>query len=182
MIMAFDVASIPTELIPGTPFIELACWEAVRNHITGTYLCWQSDTCAAIKSSSSIRSREDLLIKCSATMIVLPTLQLLGMVAMFPCVLAQETVLPYSPTVIPHSGETCPPQSIREETRYNITEEIRFIFRPADPVWDGMGCSSTSTCCTFNSPPWFTKNLRTSIQLTIWKWGFAKNMASMIHR
>ena len=28
-----------------------------------------------------------------------------------------------------------------------------------DPLWDGNGCSSTSTCCEFNSPPWFCKSL-----------------------
>ena len=28
-----------------------------------------------------------------------------------------------------------------------------------DPLWDGEGCSSTSTCCEFNSPPWFCKVL-----------------------
>ena len=25
----------------------------------------------------------------------------------------------------------------------------------ADPLWDGDGCGNTSTCCTFNNPPWF---------------------------
>ena len=29
-----------------------------------------------------------------------------------------------------------------------------------DPLWDGAGCVSGS-CCTFNSPPWFGKNLST---------------------
>ena len=29
-----------------------------------------------------------------------------------------------------------------------------------DPLWDGEGCnSSTSTCCEFNSPPWFCTSL-----------------------
>ena len=28
-----------------------------------------------------------------------------------------------------------------------------------DPLWDGNGCSSTSTCCEFNTPPWFCKSL-----------------------
>ena len=29
-----------------------------------------------------------------------------------------------------------------------------------DPLWDGQGCTSTSsTCCQFNNPPWFTRNL-----------------------
>ena len=32
-------------------------------------------------------------------------------------------------------------------------------FYPDDPLWDGQGCSSSSTCCSFNNPPYFTKQL-----------------------
>ena len=32
-------------------------------------------------------------------------------------------------------------------------------FHPDDPLWDGEGCSSSSTCCSFNNPPYFTKQL-----------------------
>ena len=32
-------------------------------------------------------------------------------------------------------------------------------FFPDDPLWDGSGCGSESTCCSFNSPPWFHKEL-----------------------
>ena len=28
-----------------------------------------------------------------------------------------------------------------------------------DPLWDGQGCGPTSSCCTFNSPPWFSVQL-----------------------
>ena len=28
-----------------------------------------------------------------------------------------------------------------------------------DPLWDGAGCGTQSTCCSFNSPPWFYKQL-----------------------
>ena len=28
-----------------------------------------------------------------------------------------------------------------------------------DPLWDGEGCGSTSSCCEFNYPPWFCKSL-----------------------
>ena len=37
----------------------------------------------------------------------------------------------------------------------------RGVFWPdADPLWDGQGCgSASSTCCTFNSPPWFNAQL-----------------------
>ena len=32
-------------------------------------------------------------------------------------------------------------------------------FYPDDVLWDGQNCTSTSTCCQLNNPPWFTKNL-----------------------
>ena len=36
----------------------------------------------------------------------------------------------------------------------------RGIFWPdGDPLWDGQGCGPTSSCCTFNSPPWFNVTL-----------------------
>ena len=28
-----------------------------------------------------------------------------------------------------------------------------------DPLWNGQGCGPTSTCCSFNTPPWFCKQL-----------------------
>ena len=28
-----------------------------------------------------------------------------------------------------------------------------------NPLWDGAGCGSQSTCCSFNNPPWFYKQL-----------------------
>ena len=35
-----------------------------------------------------------------------------------------------------------------------------FIFWPnGDPLWDGQGCGPASSCCTFNSPPWFNVRL-----------------------
>jgi hypothetical protein len=33
------------------------------------------------------------------------------------------------------------------------------LFYADDPLWDGQGCGPTSTCCTFNNPPWFCKRL-----------------------
>ena len=33
------------------------------------------------------------------------------------------------------------------------------MFHVDDPLWDGEGCGPTSTCCTFNDPPWFCKQL-----------------------
>ena len=43
------------------------------------------------------------------------------------------------------------------ESGWNST--YKPIFVEADPLWDGKGCASTSTCCEFNNPPYFTKQL-----------------------
>ena len=32
-------------------------------------------------------------------------------------------------------------------------------FYSDDSLWNGQGCGPTSTCCTFNNPPWFCKQL-----------------------
>ena len=32
-------------------------------------------------------------------------------------------------------------------------------FYSADPLWDGSGCGDNSSCCGFNNPPWFCKQL-----------------------
>lgn len=34
-----------------------------------------------------------------------------------------------------------------------------FRFYPYDPLWDGRGCGPLNTCCAFNNPPWFMKQL-----------------------
>ena len=36
------------------------------------------------------------------------------------------------------------------------------VLQSNDVLWDGQGCTSNSTCCQFNNPPWFTKNLPTA--------------------
>ncbi len=33
-------------------------------------------------------------------------------------------------------------------------------FLGADPLWDGDGCEPPNNCCSFNTPPWFYKQLR----------------------
>jgi hypothetical protein len=35
----------------------------------------------------------------------------------------------------------------------------QYILYPDDVLWDGQNCTSNSTCCQLNNPPWFTKNL-----------------------
>ena len=39
--------------------------------------------------------------------------------------------------------------------------DLLFVFHPDDPLWDGDGCTSNSTCCSLNNPPYFTKTLAT---------------------
>ena len=39
---------------------------------------------------------------------------------------------------------------------------FQYIFYGDDPLWDGAGCGQYSTCCDWNSPPWFRKQLSTS--------------------
>ncbi len=38
----------------------------------------------------------------------------------------------------------------------NYNSSIYYI---EDPLWDGQGCGLTSTCCKYNSPPWFCTSL-----------------------
>ena len=35
-------------------------------------------------------------------------------------------------------------------------------FFPNATLWDVQVCEGGGTCCTFNNPPWFTKNLANS--------------------
>ena len=41
--------------------------------------------------------------------------------------------------------------------RWNGTSGV--FWPDGDPLWDGQGCGITSSCCTFNSPPWFNVTL-----------------------
>ena len=42
-------------------------------------------------------------------------------------------------------------------TRYDGSGNV--FWPNGDPLWDGQGCGPTSSCCTFNSPPWFNVRL-----------------------
>ena len=42
-------------------------------------------------------------------------------------------------------------------SEWNVT--VHVVFYPDDVLWDGQDCTSNSTCCQLNNPPWFTKNL-----------------------
>ena len=42
-------------------------------------------------------------------------------------------------------------------TQWNGTSGV--FWPNGDPLWDGQNCGSASTCCAFNSPPWFNVQL-----------------------
>ena len=48
------------------------------------------------------------------------------------------------------------------------------VFHPNATLWDGQVCEGGGTCCQFNNPPWFTKNLANSttedIELRLCLW------------
>ena len=43
--------------------------------------------------------------------------------------------------------------------QWNGTESSGVLWPNGDPLWDGQGCGPTSSCCAFNSPPWFSVTL-----------------------
>ncbi len=57
---------------------------------------------------------------------------------------------------------TPPPAFVGNDYFCDTGSESRFqhnIFYGDDPLWDGAGCGPLNTCCTFNNPPWFHKEL-----------------------
>ena len=45
------------------------------------------------------------------------------------------------------------------ESRFHFRWNFTYTIFPTDPLWDGENCTASSSCCRFNNPPWFTKNL-----------------------
>ena len=41
----------------------------------------------------------------------------------------------------------------------SMREHFQYIFYGDDHLWDGAGCGEYSTCCDWNSPPWFRKKI-----------------------
>ena len=41
---------------------------------------------------------------------------------------------------------------------------FQFRFYPYDPLWNGQGYGRLNTCCSFNNPPWFMKELPSPTQ------------------
>ena len=66
-----------------------------------------------------------------------------------PCVAGSTTVVP-----------SFVGQNYFCETGITQWDRRTHVFWPnGDPLWDGQGCGPTSSCCTFNSPPWFNVTL-----------------------
>ena len=36
---------------------------------------------------------------------------------------------------------------------------VKYLLYTSDPLWDGQDCGSKNTCCEFNDPPFFWKDL-----------------------
>ena len=49
-------------------------------------------------------------------------------------------------------------ESTQTESNWSVSP---FHFYPNATLWDGHVCEGGGTCCQFNNPPWFTKNLAT---------------------
>ena len=75
-----------------------------------------------------------------------------------------------------HRHSICPCTNVNDQCTINVPPYIgndyfcetgvptgqsfnNHVFYANDPLWDGQGCGPTSTCCTFNNPPWFCKQL-----------------------
>ena len=44
------------------------------------------------------------------------------------------------------------------------SQNFQFHFYSDNPLWDGQGCGQLNTCCSFNNPLWFMKQLPISTQ------------------
>ncbi len=64
-----------------------------------------------------------------------------------------RTDVPYTGAVPPFIGQDYFCETGSRQAAANL------IFYSDDPLWDGQGCGGTSTCCEFNNPPWFCKQL-----------------------
>ena len=72
-----------------------------------------------------------------------------------------------NPSICPctFSGAASPPAFVGDEYFCDSGNPLYTQIPPNptvysdDPLWDGDGCEPMSTCCSFNNPPWFHKQL-----------------------
>ena len=67
--------------------------------------------------------------------------------------------VPTSTTVHPPSH---PMLGVTTFVTLPVKVNFQIKFYPNDPLWDGQGCGRLNTCCSFNNPPWFMKELPSS--------------------
>ena len=82
---------------------------------------------------------------------------------------ALDEVPSHGPHICPctniHNAVTIPiPPYVGSDYFCDTASESHFQYRfyPNDPLWDGQGCGRLNTCCSFNNPPWFIKELPSS--------------------
>ena len=66
------------------------------------------------------------------------------------------------PCDIPYTSSVTAPPFINEDyfcERGTFQNPPDPDFVDSNPLWDGDGCTDSSTCCEFNNPPWFYKQL-----------------------
>ncbi len=72
-----------------------------------------------------------------------------------------SSVCPCTRPDLPHTGAVPPGPFIGQDYFCETGSRQRVslnTFYSDDPLWDGQGWG-TSTCCEFNNPPWFCKQL-----------------------
>ena len=64
-------------------------------------------------------------------------------------------------STLPTSAPLCPPFSLPPSSPPPRNSVPNTGFYPNDPLWDGDGCTASSAYCncSFNNPPYFTKQL-----------------------
>ena len=56
------------------------------------------------------------------------------------------------------SGTSIPPVFVGNDYFCDTSRENQNVTSD-DPLWDGTGCGPSNTCCSFNNPPWFYKQM-----------------------
>ena len=65
-----------------------------------------------------------------------------------------------------------PPSFVGQDYFCDSGFDAQIMHAVRNPLWDGAGCGSNSTCCSFNNPPWFHKELPSptsdDIEMRVW--------------
>ena len=79
--------------------------------------------------------------------------------------LDEASTLPHSNcpcTNIATASQSTPPPAFVGNNYFcdtGIAGHYQVKFYGANPLWDGAGCGPQNTCCSFNNPPWFFRQL-----------------------